>query len=187
MTRSRTALSTLAALLLAGCASDEDREVVFPRGTHEVCTRPAPRPAIFRGGPLLLSHQFRALGPGRAVETARLAGGIMLKLHHEACERQSQAFRFYLPKGQAAPGNPAATYALAARFMRGLAAPGPDGDALRELAQPLAAAAAKGGAAPPLAGRIALGEFQELLVNVSPGAETSAYGPVLVVTYRLKV
>lgn len=186
----RSLVPIAAALLLASCAaSDEEREVRFPRGTVEPCERPAPRAALASGGRGLLSHEFHLQGPGKAVESARLEGGIRLELRHETCGRHSQTFRFYLPKSHPAPEGPAETYALSAQLMRSVAAPGRDGAALRELALALSSAAVKGTDAPPLASRIELGEFQELIVSTKPAPETDAYiyATILTIAYRLKL
>lgn len=176
------------AVLLAACATDpEEREVRFPRGEAAPCERPDPRPALAVRGPGVLSASFRAQGPGRAVETARLAGGVYLQVRHETCSRNSQTFRFHLPKAELLSDGAAAVYARAADLMDALAPAGGAGAPLRELSAVLSLQAAKGAQAPALGARLELGEFQELLVSRSAAAETSAYGTVLIVVYRLKV
>ncbi len=175
-------------VLLAACATDpEEREVHFPRGEPVPCERPDPRAALAVRGLGVLSSSFRPHGPGRALETARLAGGVYLQLRHETCQRHSQTFRFYLPKTELLSEDPAAVYARVAALMDALAPAGGAGAPLRELSVALSLKAAKGPQAPPLGARLELGEFQELVVSRTQAAETSAYGTVLVVLYRLKV
>ncbi|MBI2363205.1 MAG: hypothetical protein HYV15_07475 [Elusimicrobia bacterium] len=184
----RCAAYCLLAAALAACASldDEEREVSFPRGAAVECERPAPRPALAAQSPGGMSSKFRRLGPRRALELARLAGGVYLEIRHAACGPESQTFKFFLPKAEPAPGDAVSAYARAAELMRGLAAEGKEGDALRELARPLAAAA-KGVAAPPLGTLLPLGEFQELTVSVGRVDQSAVYGSSLSVSYRLKL
>lgn len=181
-------LCLAALVLMAACATDpEEREVHFPRGESTPCERPDPRPALALRGPGVMSSSFRPQGPGRALETARLAGGVYLQLRHETCTRSSQTFRFYLPKTELLSEDPAAVYARAAALLDSLAPSGGAGAPLRELSTLLTLRASKGANAPPLGSRLELGEFQELMVTRAQAAETSAYGTVLVVLYRLKV
>ena len=173
-------LSALAALA-AGCAEEEPL-VHFPLGAPEACERPEPRPAMSPGAPRVLSHQFRRESPSRAVELARLAGGVYLQILHQACGRESQTFRFFLPKGKSPAGDAASVNAKAAALMHDLEVPGPVGAALRQLTLRLSEA---GPAA--LGTRLEMGEFQELMVTTHPAPETSVYETIIVVTYRLKV
>ncbi|TBR17051.1 hypothetical protein EPO15_17795 [bacterium] len=176
------------AALAAACATDpEEREVHFPKGESTPCERPDPHPALAVHGPGVLSSSFRPQGPGRAVETARLAGAVYLQIRHETCTRNSQTFRFYLPKAELLSDGAASAYGRAADLIDSLAAAGGAGAPLRELSAILSLQAAKGAHAPPFGTRLELGEFQELLVSRSQADETSAYGTVIVVVYRLKV
>ena len=185
----RSATLCLLAAALAACASSEEaeREVRFPKGSPEVCERPTPRPAIVGNPAGVMSSEFRRMGPRRAREVARLADGVRLDIRHEACGPESQVFKFYLPRAEAAPADAASAYARAAALMRGLAAPGRDGEALLELSKRLSEAAAKAGSAPPLGTLLPMGEFQEMMLQTLPVPEPSAYGTVLTVSYRLKV
>lgn len=177
----------LLVLLAAACATDpEEREVRFPPGDTNPCERPDPRP-LLRTDPGQVAASFRRRGPGRAVETARLAGGVLVVIAHESCNRSSQTIRLNLPKSEALPDGAAAVYSRAARLLDQMAPSGNAGAPLRELSAVLALHAAKGAAAPPLGGRLPMGEFQELMVTRTQAAETSAYGTVLVVLYRIKV
>lgn len=187
--RARSAALCLLAAALAACATldDDEREVRFPRGKEVVCERPAPRPAIVGKSPGVMSSEFRRMGTRRAREVGRLADGVYLDIRHEACGPESQTFKFYLPRAAPAPADEVAAYARAASLLEGIAPPGPDGEALRELARPLSEAAGKGQAVPPLGTLLPMGEFQEMMLRVSSVAEPSVYGTVLTVSYRLKL
>lgn len=176
------------AVLLSACATDpEEREVHFPKGDPIPCERPDPRPVLAQRGPAVLSTSFRAHGPGRALESARLAGGVYLLIKHETCTRTSQTFRFHLPKGESLSRDPAAAYKRASELIDSMAPQGAAGAPLRELAAVLSLKAAKGSAAPPLGARLELGEFQEMMVTRSESSPASSYGTILLVLYRLKV
>ena len=174
-------LGLLAAAALAGCAEEEPL-VHFPLGDVQACERPEPRPAMSPGAPRVLSHEFRRESHSRAVEIARLAGGVYLQILHQACGKESQTFRFFLPKGKSPAADAASVNAKAAELMRALEAPGPAGAALHQLTQRLSDAGAT-----PLGTRLEIGEFQELMVTTHPAPETSVYETIVVVTYRLKV
>lgn len=174
-------------LLLSACATDpEEREVRFPAGDTNPCERPDPRP-LLRTDPGRVAASFRRRGPGRAVESARLLGGVFLLIQHESCNRSSQTLRVSLPKTEVLPDGAAAVYARAAAVLEAAAPSGAAGAPLRELSAVLSLQAAKGAAAAPLGARLPMGEFQELLVTRQQAAETSAYGAVIVVLYRIKV
>lgn len=176
------------AVLAAACATDpEEREVRFPRGDSTPCERPEAHPALAVRGPGVMSSSFRPQGPGRALETARLSGGVYLQIRHETCTRNSQSFRFYLPKTESLREGASGTYRRAADLMDVLAPPGGAGAPLRELSAVLSLQAAKGAQASPLGTRLELGEFQEMLVTRTQADETSMYGTVIIVLYRLKV
>ena len=158
----RWALPLAACLACAACHS---RLMRYPESEKPAdCPRGQPKPLLSRDNKQLFGPLFRETGQGRAMELARLEGGIGLIIRHSGCDAVAHEFVFEL-RGRPAPVEDRGWwYARTARLLELIAAGSPDEAGLRIMAKRLDDASAE---APPYDTPLPLDDFQSLSLRAA--------------------